>query len=486
MHKLRKILISGLAAFVLPQAAYGAQIDPVDILPTLIIESECIIPLESEFSILMDAHTGHIIHGVNMHDRAYPASMTKVMTALLLLESGHDFLTPILHSHDAISSVMPWHSGLADVDEFLTVDEALHAILLHSANDTSNAIAEFLGGSMDNFARMMTERAHQLGAVNTNFTNAHGLWEEEHYTTAYDMALIMREAIENELFRDIIATQSYLISPSENHEEFQPIYNSHNMIFPTSMHYSPDIVGGKTGFTNNSRHTLVSYGRRGDLELITVVMSVEQRGGIFADTALLMEYGFSQFLPHTIFSAHDFTRTIDLVQRSGEGVLVIGGIDIYPEDDVVLSLPMGFDTNSVTTEVYLPDRIIAPVAENFAVGRVLLEHNGNVLAEIALLTAQAGQPLSQDELAELFPGGGITRNAPDATDNDNLLTAGLILNTIIITAGVLTFAYVMLRFLQFSHRSRRKRPMSKYRGYRGYSGPYRASAHDYKFKYRYK
>ena len=489
MHKLRKILILGLAVFIFPQVAYGAQINPAGMSAASEIESAPVTQLESEFSILIDANTGYIIHGVNMINRAYPASMTKVMTALLLLESGHDMSTPIIHSYEAISDVMPWHSGLAYVDEYLTVEEALYAIMLASANDTSNAIAEFLGGSMENFARMMTVRAHQLGAVNTNFTNAHGLWEEEHFTTAYDMALIMREALTHQLFRDIIATQNFEIPPSIHYDEHRLIYNTNRMIFPTSMHFSPDAAGGKTGFTNNSRHTLVSLGQRGDIELITVIMYAEQRDMMYTDTRILMDYGFGQFATRDVFSAQDFDHQLDLVQRSGEGVLVIGDVDIYAERDVALSLPIGFDTSSININVQLPDRIMAPVAEGFVVGRVSLEHQGNVLAEVALLTAHAGYQLNESDLATLFPGGGAAYYAYYGTSNsdgDRLAVASLILNVSLATIGVLIFAFMMLRFLQFSRRSRRRRSLGKYSGYRGYSGPYRANPRDYKFRYRYK
>jgi len=481
------VLILGLAAFVFPQAVYGAQIETEDVPRPRKIIGDAAIPLDSEFSILIDANTGHILHGVNIHDRAYPASMTKVMTALLLIESGIDMSTPIIHSHDAISTVMPWHSGLAYVDEYLTADEALYAILLASSNDTSNAIAELLGGSMENFARMMTTRAHQLGAVNTNFTNAHGLWEEEHYTTAYDTALIMQEALRHEQFRHIIATQRYIIPPSINDDEYRIVYNTNRMIFPTSQFFNPDIMGGKTGFTNNSRHTLVSYGQRGDLSLISVIMSAEQRDMMYADTRILMEHGFAQFATRTVFAAHDFGHTLDLVQRSGEGVLVIGEIDVYAEGDIALPLPLNFDTDSIVTQIHLPDRIVAPIDENFVVGRISLEYDGSVLGETLLFTVQAGYQLSQQDLAALFPGGG----APDYDSyvaDDSRSLANYALNATLITIGVLVLAFVMLRFLQFSRRSRRRkaRSLGKYQGYRGYNGPYRASARDYKFKYRYK
>jgi len=479
------MLMPGIAFFVLLHGGvYAAQIEPLAPMPL----TENNILLDSEFSILIDANTGHIIHGVNEHERAYPASITKVMTALLLLESGYAMHEPIVHSHAAISSVMPWHSGLAYVDEFLTLEEALHAIMLASANDTSNAIAEFLGGTTENFAQMMTQRAHRLGATSTNFANSHGLWEDEHFTTAYDAALIMREALRHEQFRDIIATQRFVIPPSINYDEYRMIYNTNRMIFPTSMHFSPDIIGGKTGFTNNSRHTLASYGQRGDLALISVVMSADQRDMMYVDTRTLMDFGFEQFEAHAIFAAHSFEGTIDLVQRSGEGVLVIGNIDVYAESDVTLSLPRGFDANSVIARVHLPNRVVAPIPEGFAVGSISFEYDENVLAEVSLLTAKAGYQLSEQDLATLFPGGGAAEYVSYVASGENISTANLILNVSLAAIGAIVLAFVMLRFLQFSRRSRRRKSLGKYRGYRGYSGPYKTSTsmQDYKFKYRYK
>jgi len=446
------------------------------------------IPLESEFSILIDASTGHIIHEVNMHERAYPASITKVMTALLLLESGHGMQTPVVHSFEAISTVMPWHSGLADVGEFLTVEESLYAILLASANDTSNAIAEFLGGNMENFAQIMTSRAHELGAFNTNFTNAHGLWEEDHATTAYDISIIMREALTHDLFREIIATQRFTIPPSATQEEYRIIYNTNNMIFPTSMHFSPDIIGGKTGFTNNSRHTLVSYAQRGDLELISVVLYADQRPMIFSDTRMLMEHGFEGFLRYQAFLANDFEYTIDLVQRSGDGVLVIGDVGIVAEGDMILSLPAGFNTDGIEMSVHLPNRIVAPVTEGFLVGRILIEHDGTILAEVPLRTAHAGLQLSEQDLAAILPGGGaVVSYATYGADEENVQNTWSVFNIALAIVASIVVGFLLLRFLQFSHRPRRRRKsLGKYRGNRGYSRTHRAYARDYKFKYRYK
>ena len=446
--------------------------------------SDSVSFLESELSILIDVNTGHVLHENGMHDRAYPASMTKVMTALLLIEmlaeTGLPLETPIFHSNDAISSVVPWHSGIVDIGQTITAEQSLYAIMLPSANDVSNGIAEFVSGSMENFALLMTQRAHELGAVNTNFTNAHGLWEPEHYTTPYDMALIMTEAIRHELFLDVISTQQMVIPPDEHHEEFRVRDNSNRMLFPHDVHYSPYIVGGKTGWTTPSRHTLVSYGKKDGIRLITVIMAADHRDIIFADTRALMDYGFNQFETLTVFSADSFAESLDLVQRSGEGVLSIGSIDIVPSGDIVLSLPRGFNVNNIRTEILMPDRIAAPVDENFVMGRIILEYNGNILGETELKTASAGQALTAQELADLFPASAPAVNLL-GNENEPLPFFTLIANISLAALAMLLLTFLFIRILRFT--DRRKRPV-KYRGHKGYKPSVVYSNHKYRYRYR--
>jgi len=416
--------------------------------------------IESELYILIDARTGHIIHGQGIHQQGYPASMTKVMTALLLLEHGSPMDEIIYHSQSAIDSVVPWHSTIFyHVTENVTVEQALYAIMLRSANDVSNAIAEHVAGSMEAFADMMTARARELGALNTNFVNAHGLWEPEHVTTPYDMALIMQEAIKHEKFLEVISTQRYFFEgdglEEEDEGEYNLIYNTNSMLFPTSQFFNPDIVGGKTGFTNQSRQTLVSYGQRRDMGLITVVMLADQRPIRYNDTRALMDYGFEQFRQQRLFSAADFELALDLVQRTDEGLLVVGSIDIVPRGNVDLALPIEFDASGVTTRVDVPDRLAVPAARDFVVGQVVLEHNGNVLAEMELVTAQAAEALSIEELVALFPEVNF-EGSGTANDSQNSSILNIIVNMALVALGILVAAFIIIRFLQFSRRQRRR------------------------------
>ncbi|MDR2167162.1 MAG: hypothetical protein LBE35_04840 [Clostridiales bacterium] len=361
--------------------------------------------LGAGLALVACAMSGHIIHAHgDPHQRAYPASMTKVMTALLLLESGAAMDDIIFHSHDAIFGFNRNSTHIyMSPGEGLTVSQALYAIMVRSANDVSNGIAEFVAGDLESFAEMMTTRAHELGAVNTNFTNAHGLNHPGHYTTPFDMYLIMREAIKHEKFLEVASTPRFVIPPTQFQHEPRIIDNTNLMVRPTSPHFTLDIMGGKTGWTTPSGHTLVSYGRRDDIGLISVIMAATARDMIFNDTRNLMNYAFEQFEEHEFFAAEDFSANIDLVQRGREGVIVIDSLPVVAERDIALNLPVGLDFAALNLEIVLPDRISAPSPANFNVGRVALTYNEQILDTIGLRTAAAGLPLSAADLEALIP-----------------------------------------------------------------------------------
>ena len=471
--KIKKALATGIAAtFLLMQGSL-----------TISAHENINLPLESEFAIVVCVTTGHIIYGRDMHERAYPASMTKVMTALLLLESGRPMDEVIFHSPHAINSVVPWHSLVYDFVDYVTVEQALYALMLPSANDVSNAVAEFLAGSQEDFALLMTARAHELGALNTNFTNAHGLWGAEHFTTAYDMALIMREAIRHEKFVEVISTTHMIFASEDEDGGFNALPNTNSSIFFGTEHFNPDVVGGKTGFVNQSLFTLVSYGRRDGAEVITVIMRGPQRVVRYTDTRLLMDFAFDQFRQHTVFSTRDFSMSLELTQRSGEGgVLVIGEIDIRPSGDVILPLPMGFDASRLTTRTQVADRVVAPVEADFVVGRVFIELDDQTLATVDLLTARPGQALEAEELIVLFP---EARNWPEVADylseENNLSFFSIISNIFFIGLAVFAAAFLFIRFLRFqSYKRRRARYRRQRAGRRSYGN------NGTNFRYRYK
>lgn len=208
---------------------------------------------------LFDVNNTNIIYGKNIHERLAPASLTKVLTAVVALEEGNldDIIT-------VTKDVKITESGatLCDLEEgdTLTLNQALHALLIHSANDAANAIAIHLGGSLEGFAELMNQKAVELGATNSHFVNPHGLSDDDHYTTAYDLYLIFNKAVEYELFREIIHMNNYSTVYQDSIGNEKEMEFSTTNLFLRGNYSSPDkitVIGGKTGTTNAAGNCLI-------------------------------------------------------------------------------------------------------------------------------------------------------------------------------------------------------------------------------------
>lgn len=246
--------------------------------------------------ILMEESTGTILYEKNMDEAHYPASITKIMTTLLALENGNlsDMVT---FSDDAINNTEG--SGIArDYGEQMTLEQCLYGVMLESANECAYAVAEHVGGTVENFVDMMNAKAKELGCTNTHFANPHGLQDENHYTTAHDMALIAQAAYQNETFRIIIGTKMYTIHPTNKHAEETVLRNHHDMLCTyhnaNRKYLYPYCVGGKTGYTATANSTLVTYAEKDGMTLICVVMNT-QSPNQFIDTVNLFDYAFDNF-----------------------------------------------------------------------------------------------------------------------------------------------------------------------------------------------
>ena len=246
--------------------------------------------------ILMEESTGTILYEKIMDEAHYPASITKIMTTLLALENGNlsDMVT---FSDDAINNTEG--SGIArDYGEQMTLEQCLYGVMLESANECAYAVAEHVGGTVENFVDMMNAKAKELGCTNTHFANPHGLQDENHYTTAHDMALIAQAAYQNETFRIIIGTKMYTIPPTNKHAEETVLRNHHDMLCTyhnaNRKYLYPYCVGGKTGYTATANSTLVTYAEKDGMTLICVVMNT-QSPNQFIDTVNLFDYAFDNF-----------------------------------------------------------------------------------------------------------------------------------------------------------------------------------------------
>ena len=309
--------------------------------------------------ILMEESTGTILYEKNMDEAHYPASITKIMTTLLALENGNlsDMVT---FSDDAINNTEG--SGIArDYGEQMTLEQCLYGVMLESANECAYAVAEHVGGTVENFVDMMNAKAKELGCTNTHFANPHGLQDENHYTTAHDMALIAQAAYQNETFRIIIGTKMYTIPPTNKHAEETVLRNHHDMLCTyhnaNRKYLYPYCVGGKTGYTATANSTLVTYAEKDGMTLICVVMNT-QSPNQFIDTVNLFDYAFDNFQVLNV-SENDTDYSAEATVDNGNLNNIAPFVELDKDAVIVLPKTAEFSDTSSSVEYNDSDSEIA-------------------------------------------------------------------------------------------------------------------------------
>ena len=303
--------------------------------------------------ILMEESTGTILYEKNSDEAHYPASITKIMTTLLALENGNlsDMVT---FSDDAINNTEG--SGIArDYGEQMTLEQCLYGVMLESANECAYAVAEHVGGTVENFVDMMNAKAKELGCTNTHFANPHGLQDENHYTTAHDMALIAQAAYQNETFRIIIGTKMYTIPPTNKHAEETVLRNHHDMLCTyhnaNRKYLYPYCVGGKTGYMATANSTLVTYAEKDGMTLICVVMNT-QSPNQFIDTVNLFDYAFDNFQVLNV-SENDTDYSAEATVDNGNLNNIAPFVEL--DKDAVIVLPKTAEFSDTSSSVEYND-----------------------------------------------------------------------------------------------------------------------------------
>ncbi len=252
--------------------------------------------ITGESAYLVEINSGAVLYGKNENETRFPASITKVMTALVVLE--HCQLDEqVTFSHEAVTDIESGgnFSGMALEGETLTVEQCLYLLLLNSVNESGYALAEHVAGSLPAFADLMNQKAASLGCTNTHFANPHGLNDSNHTTTAHDMALIFWAALQNETFYRIDSATSYEIPPTEKNPKGFKCTMHHKMMLSSSEYYDERVKAGKTGYTSIAKNTLVTYAEKDGMELVCVVMKDAGGGVVYQDTKSILDYGFQNF-----------------------------------------------------------------------------------------------------------------------------------------------------------------------------------------------
>lgn len=247
--------------------------------------------VKAEAYCVINRKDGSIVYSKNMDDRYYPASITKIMTALVTLEHCTDLDDTVVFNSEVMDSISSNSSTLnpvAILDEEMTVRDALFGLMLNSANECASALAVYTAGSIDAFVEMMNEKAQELGVVNTHYMNAHGLDDDDHYTTAHDMAIIFDAALKNDVFRYVDSTATYTIPATNKYGERN--CTSTNQLINGARPYE-GVYAGKTGHTANAGRTLVTAAYRDGMDLICVIMKSDN-DNFYSDTETLLDHAF--------------------------------------------------------------------------------------------------------------------------------------------------------------------------------------------------
>ena len=394
--------------------------------------------LGCEGAILVEVNSGSVLYAKNAAEKFYPASITKIMTALVVLEHA-ELYEKVTFSKEAIHDLEEGaFSYMADTGDELTVKDCLYAMLLMSSNEAAYALAEHVGRSLPGSAYLMNKKAEELGLVNTHFANPHGLFNEDHYTCPQDMAVIMKAALENDTFLEIAGTYDYTTAPTKTQPEGYLCRTTHPMRLLGNEYYDSRVVTGKTGYTSASQYTLTTYAKSGELDLICVVMKGESRAVTCADTAKLFAFGFNNFSFQPISSEADLAALEDVIQEELGRVVQ----NIQFSNDARALLPFK------STDVEIEDEFSVDVSTlkgNTVEGTVTYYYDDHELGKdsvhITLIPEDKKDTSSGSFLERLI----------EMAKKDKLLMTGLVL------VGCLLLVLVLLAVVALISRRQRKR-----------------------------
>lgn len=329
--------------------------------------------LVGEAALVMDARSGQILYGKNINRKMYPASTTKILTAILALEKADvdEVVTISRRACTVEGSAVGLQEG-----EKIRMEDLLYALMLSSANDAAVAIAEHVGGSVEGFAEMMNEKARLLGARNSHFVNPHGLPDPAHYTTARDLALISRYAMNDPRFREIVSTVHREIGCEFTFRgEPQTWLWNHNKL----LSRYEGATGIKTGYTVEAGQCLVASAKRGDRELIAVVLK-SQGSNVYSDAAALLDYGFNSFTPNVLVEKGEVVGRVAV--RYG-----VSDVTLVAARDFIYNFPVNA-SSPVERDVILREPVKAPVEQGDVIGELVFTQRESELGRVDLIAQE--------------------------------------------------------------------------------------------------
>ena len=400
MKKIRALLalFLCLVIFVAPVLAADetTAATPDDASQSVDTSAEAVVSAAPEYhanakaALLIDLNTGRTIYEQDADEQVYPASLTKIMTCLLALENGNLSDTVTITENAYADLVSGSSTADLQVGEQLRLEDLLYCMMVESGNEAANAVAEHIGGTIEDFVKMMNERAYELGCTHTHFMNPHGLHNESHYTTARDLSLIVQAALKSENFRTITNTAEYTL-PATNLSDERVLKTTNMLIFQNSgnRYYYPKAIGIKTGYTTPAGRCVISAAKSSGMYLLGIICGAEttvlETGDIqmesFPECINLFNYGFDNFSYVSVLSPLYPVAQVSVLNSAGAEAVAVS-----PKDDIQILLPNGYDEAQLDVNIELTNESVeAPVQESDVLGHATVSYNGELLAETDLL-----------------------------------------------------------------------------------------------------
>lgn len=341
----------------------------------------------SEGAILINASTGQILFEKNAQKKLYPASTTKILTALLIEEKFN------LEDEVVIDPESPFTIGAriyVHEDEIFTIEQLLNALLIDSANDVANALAIHHSGSLEAFSKEMNEKAKALGAINSNFVNPSGLHNSEHYTTAFDLSQIAKAFYKNDVLMNIVKKSTYNIPATNKVDETRYLKSSNKFLYSESSNYLLDyrgkqifakfehVTGMKTGYTDEANNCLITSAVNDEKELISVTLNATGRHS-YTDSRKLIEFGFNEFLIKNYFKKNEIVKEIEINNFKKSKVSLLA------QEDINILLNKNYDSNKLTTENILFDMNL-PIKKDSVIGEFNIYYDDKLISSSPLIS----------------------------------------------------------------------------------------------------
>ena len=338
-------------------------------------------------ALLYDTESGETLLSQNADQKAYPASLTKIMTALLVIEKDNlnDVVTVTSSSLTGLSE--SGSSVALKIGEQVTVHDLLYMLLIPSGNDAASVLAEHTSGTIDAFVNSMNERASALGCTGTHFANPHGLHDENHYTTAHDLLLITNEAMKHDIFKEIVATQKYEVPATNKTATKRTLLTTNYLI---SRLKDPNYIysgakGIKTGSTTPAGHCLITYAEKNGFNLISVVLGATQdpvtkRIGSFDETIKLLNWGAGSFTYKTLITNTEAIKEVPVRLANDKNYVVLS-----PSGSIEHLVPIDLDLKKVEKKVDVNDDIVAPIKKGQRLGTITVSYEGHSYGTLDLV-----------------------------------------------------------------------------------------------------